>query len=331
MLSSTSNSRVGAYISSDRRRFVKAAWALLASIAAFVVAGELGIHVAYRTWSAIEGRIAREYREATAIRRAQGDPPTILFLGNSLLLEALDEPKLKERMAPRARVARFAIEGTGFPDWHYGIRRLFAEGSRPDIIMLCMSATGMLTPDIRGDYSSYYLFQLSDIPAIAHEQRYDFTRTSSLFFAHISLFYAARNNYRVFIMNKVDLPYSRIAQALGPHQSGTLPSGEALIGDVERRLSAIQRDATPFGTRLVLLVPPGSLPCDDELIEAGRRSGVDVMIPFLANSMPRSMFRDATHLNHEGAVLFTAAVEKLLRTRVLHSEPADNGKKGAEE
>ncbi len=289
----------------------------MAAIGMLLVAGEIGIHFAYRKWSVIEGRIAREYREAVAIRRAAGEPPVILFLGNSLLLEALDESRLENRIASRAQVKRFAIEGTGFPDWRYGIRRLLAQGSRPDVVVLCMSATGMLTPDIRGDYSSYYLFDLADIPAIAREQHYDLTRMSSLLFAHYSLLYAARNNYRVFVMNQIDMRYSRIAQALGPHQQGTPPSGEILVQAIESRLRILREDASQSGVRVMLLVPPGSLPCDDELIEAGRRTGVDAMIPFRANSMPRSMFRDATHLNRQGAALFTAAVEKELMARVL--------------
>jgi hypothetical protein len=313
MLLSTSNSK----LSSEQRRSLSAVWALLATVGMFLVAGEIGIHVAYRKWSAIEGRIASEYRQVAAIRRARGEAPVILFLGNSLLLEALDVPGLRDRLAPRAQVARFAVEGTGFQDWHYGIRRLLAQGSRPDVIVLCMSAAGMLTPDIRGDYSSYYLFDLADIPAISRELRFDLTRTSSLLFAHFSLFYAARNNYRVFVMNRIDLPYSRIAQALGPHQSGTLPSGEVLVQAIESRMRVLRQDAAPSGLRVMLLVPPGSLPCDNELIQAGLRTGVDTMIPFRADTMPRNMFRDATHLNRDGSALFTAAVETELRARVL--------------
>lgn len=313
MLLSTSNSE----FAWEQRRSLRAVRALLAAIGVFLVAGEIGIHVAYRKWSAIEGRIASEYRQATAIRRVPGNASVILFLGNSLLLEALDIPKLREQFAPSAQVTRFAIEGTGFQDWHYGVRRLLAQGSRPDVIVLCMSATGMLTRDIRGDYSSYYLFDLDDIPAVAREFHMDLTRTSSLLFAHFSLLYAARNNYRVFVMNRIDMPYSRIAQALGPHQPGELPSAEVIVRVVENRLRVMKQDTAASGVRLMLLVPPGSLPCDDELIEAGRRSGVDTMIPFRADTMPRSMFRDPTHVNREGSALFTAAVETELRARVL--------------
>jgi hypothetical protein len=282
----------------------------------FLAAGEIGIHVSYRKWSVIEGRIAREYRQASAIRHVPAAAPVVLFLGNSLLLEALAEPRLREQLAPRVLASRFAIEGTGFQDWHYGIRRLLAEGSRPDVIVLCMSATGMMTSDIRGDYSSYYLFERSDIPAIARELHYDLTRTSSLLFAHYSLFYAARNNYRVFLMNRLDPPYSRIAPSMRPHQLPP-PSGEPLIQAVESRLHVLREDTALSGVRVMLLVPPGSLPCDDELVEAGARAGVEVMIPYRVNSMPSSMYRDATHLNRKGAALFTAAVEAEMRARVL--------------
>ena len=313
MLSSISNSNFVA----EQRSFRKAVATLLAAIALLLCSGEIGIHFAYRKWSVIEGRIARESSQASAIRRVSDAPPLILFLGNSLLLEALDEPTLSDRLAPRARVQRFAIEGTGFQDWHYGIRRLIAEGSRPDAIVLCMSAAGLMTSDIRGDYSSYYLFSLRDIPAVKSELHYDLTKTSSLLLAHYSLFYAARNNYRVFVMNQIDMPYSRIAQALGPHQPGTLPAGNTLVQTLENRLRTLNNGLASSGIRLMLLIPPGSLPCDDELIEAGLRTGVDVIIPYRANVMPRTMFRDATHLNREGASLFTAAVEMELRTRLL--------------
>src|SRR5271168_369303 len=108
---------------------------ICAAVAIFVLllcAFEAATRVGFTRVSAIESRTYTEYRGALAVRGSK----SVLLLGNSLLLEGVDLDRLRALLQPEMTPRRFVIEQTNFPDWYYGIRRLLAEGSRPDRIVL---------------------------------------------------------------------------------------------------------------------------------------------------------------------------------------------------
>src|SRR5204862_7607578 len=93
-------------------------------------------------------------------------------------------------------------------------RRFFDEGSRPDMIVLCISAEHLISSRIRGDYSVYYLFRFWDIPQIRRDINYDLTKTSGLVLSRFSLFYAGRNNFRNFMLSRTAPAYTAMLQRL---------------------------------------------------------------------------------------------------------------------
>jgi len=87
--------------------------------------------------SRIQRRIHEDLSAAKSIApRAKNDPSTMLVVGSSLLLTGVDRASLKKELAPNFLVTLLPIENTQFEDWYFGLRRLFAEGSRPSIVVL---------------------------------------------------------------------------------------------------------------------------------------------------------------------------------------------------
>jgi hypothetical protein len=257
----------------------------LATAAAFLLIGEIGVRVAFTRISAIESRTAADYAAANAIGSRPGDKPSILLTGNSLLLEALDYPRVRADLADRARVVRFVIEQTLFWDWYYGIRRLLAAGARPGVIVLCMNPTHLISPAIRGEYSSYYLFQLTDIPGVAKAAHYDLTQASGLVFGRFSLLYAGRNNLRNFVLNRTDPSYGAWLHAIkgGPPAQ---VSPEALERAAESRLRLFQEEVSRYGVRGVFMLPPEGVSGEREIITAAHNNGLELMAPIAGAFCP---------------------------------------------
>jgi hypothetical protein len=263
--------------------------------------------------SHIEARIAHDHKTALAIRK--GTRPTVLFVGNSLMLEGIDPERLGDGLTGKANAVRFPIEQTQYLDWYYGLRRLFAEGSQPDMVVLCMSAEHLITSRIRGDYSAYYLFRLADIPEIRRELQYDLTKTSGLVLSHFSLFYAGRSSLRNFVLVSTDRPYAVLWQNIAAPRPYFPPEAE-MERIAQTRLRDLRMLCDSHGARFAYLLAPGFGPGEGALVAAGIRSQTDVMVPIHLNSLGRDKFRDGFHLNTAGAQMFTDKVAELLKSRL---------------
>jgi len=293
------------------------AWAIraLVCVALFCVAIEGLTRFGFSHISRIEARISQDHQAALAIRKS--DRPTVLLVGNSLMLEGIDDKRLRESLQGKAHAVLFPIEQTQYLDWYYGLRRLFAEGSQPDTVVLCMSAEHLVTSRIRGDYSAYYLFRLADIPQIRRDINYDLTKTSSLVLSRFSLFYAGRSPLRNFVLVRTDPAYAAMLQRLaGVQAQAHFPSDREMERIAEARLTDLRTLCSSHGARFAFLLAPGFGPGEAPLVEAGGRSHTDVMVPFHLNELGRDKFRDGFHLNATGAQIFTARVADLLSSRL---------------
>src|SRR6266567_3933514 len=105
--------------------------AILASVACVMLSAELLSRFAFPRISQIESRITRDEHQIMAIASAdRNSPPTVLLVGNSLLLRGLEYPRIRTELAPDAQVFRLVIENTEYLDWHYGLRHMFESGVR---------------------------------------------------------------------------------------------------------------------------------------------------------------------------------------------------------
>jgi len=299
---------------SSRGGYREAGRIALATAAALLLLCEIGVRLAFTRISAIESRTASDYKAAKAIAPRRGDKPVILLTGNSLLLEALDYPRVRADLADQARVVRFVVEQTQFWDWYYGIRRLLAGGARPEVIVLCINPAHLISREIRGEYSSYYLFQLADVPAVAKAAHYDLTQASGLVFAHFSLLYAGRNNLRNFVLNRTDPYYGAWLHAV---KGGPPPpvSPDELERTAEFRLRLFREEVSRYGVRAVFLLPPEGVSGERELAAAAHNSGVELMAPIHEGVLANRFYPDGFHVNREGAAIFSNALEENLRAR----------------
>src|SRR5207253_11135905 len=74
-------------------------------------------------------------------------------------------------------------------DWLYALRRLFRDGSRPQVVVLGVGVNAFLSNAVRQDYAPLMLFDLQDAYDVASELKFDRTATSNLLLDHSSAFW----------------------------------------------------------------------------------------------------------------------------------------------
>jgi hypothetical protein len=309
MRSSTSASEIG-----RNRRIPRAAWLLIAACAAVALGVEGAARIALDRSSRIQRRTMDEYRAARTIgvdgRRADGH---VLVVGNSLLEEGVEFPRLRDALAPwDAR--RFVVENTYYYDWLYGLKRLYREGARPDVVVLMLSVGQWMPSTTRGDYSAQYLFSMADLPAIARDLDLHPTQATDLFFANVSKFWGTRAELRNFVMGHLMPQVGTLMGALQPVNRKPMDNGE-VTAVTRPRIERLKKLADDHGTELVLLIPPMLNPDDGAagLMEAAKGEGVPVLVPVASGSFAADLYRDGFHLNQTGAALFTERVIEPLK------------------
>ncbi len=292
--------------------YVKAVAVTVLILALFLIALELVTRVGFRRISRIESRTARDFADAEVLR--PGAVKNVLLLGNSLLLEGLDYDRIRTEMAPDTRVTRYVIEGTQYADWHFGIRRILADGSLPDLIVLCLSPLQLIGDSTPNDYSAFYLVRLGDIPELTRATHSSLTKASSFVFAHYSLFYAGRNNIRNFVLNKAYPAYGEFLHGIRL-TPGKYPPGEEIERLAEERLRVLSDECARYHTRFALLIPPAeSTAGEPEVMAAGHRVDTTVLRPIPGGVLGPEMFTDGFHLNTRGRAILTGALERDLKT-----------------
>jgi hypothetical protein len=292
--------------------------ALIVSVAVVMLGAEILSRYAFPRISQIEGRINSDEREAMSIQApAPGAPPTVLLVGNSLLLRGLDYPKIRRDMAPNARVLRFVIESTEYLDWYYGLHHMFASGVRPPMVVLCLNLGQTVDARTLGDYSARHLFGASELLPVAHAAGMSATRTSGLVLAHWSAFYASRATIRNYILNRIAPSYAAALHKIADSTITLLPADDVLVSKAGERLRAIQQLCNQNGVELVLLIPPSLSRYNDLLSSAAGLQQINFDYPLPAGALGPEFFRaDGSHLNEKGAALFTDAIARCLRARL---------------
>jgi hypothetical protein len=306
----------GAEPEPGNRRVRRAIITLLAALALVIAAAECSARILFPRISHIQQRIVHDQMtvKATAMS-GQGDGTTVLLVGNSLLLQGLDYPRLIADSPPNIRPVRYVIENTSYLDWYYGLHRLFSEGVRPSVVILCLNLGQTIDHGILGDYSARHLFLAADLIPAARDAGLDNTRTSGLFFAHWSAFYADRATIRNYILNISDPAYAEVMNRLA-RVPPSFPPDDEMLEESRVRLRSIMKLCRDYHADFVLLVPP-SLKLQDQLLaKAGKLENIPVDIPVPLGSLGPEFFGDGFHLNQKGAELFTDALAQDLRSRL---------------
>lgn len=263
--------------------------------------------------SRIQRRINSDYSAAIKMPASVNGKPTMLLVGNSLLLEGVNPLALHKAMADQYDVQLFTVEQTSYRDWYYGMRRLFDAGSRPSVVVLCLSAQQFTVESVRWGYFAHFLMDLRDLPSVVRHEHLDATTASTYFLANLSAWIGVKTEIRNWLLVKTlpdILELGNIFPDLPP-----LPALDTVRKAADSRFLEMQQIFAPYGTRLIVLLPPSADTSDPAATVEGEgpKAGVSVLVPYRPGEMKLQYFRDGFHLNAEGARLFTARLAEQLR------------------
>jgi hypothetical protein len=299
--------------------------ALVSGLVVFFAGLELSSPFILAHLSRTEQRVTEELRGANALRRTTGDGhPTLLLVGNSLLLEGVQLDELKTGLSNQYAVSRLGIEQTHYLDWYFGLRRLLDEGSRPSVIVLSLATDQLASPFTLEESFAHRLMSARDLPLVIRERNLDRTSATSYFFAHWSNWLGDKGFIRQCVMILL-VPHfrelgARIADH-GPHVNDPV----LLLNAAKRRLPELRDLADKYQVRIVLLIPP-SLREDHalEVQQLGAQMGIPVWVLTKPGEFTRDYFRDGFHLNHQGAAIFTARLSQQISGLAVYQSASQN-------
>lgn len=305
-------------ISASKSPAVAYAKVLLAICAVLVVALEISADYLLKHDSGTYARISEQYSEALDARpAAAGEPPSVLMVGNSLLLHGVQVDRLRKLTSDRMRIYPIFLEQTGYYDWLYGLRGLFRRGARPDVVVLGVGVNYFLENGVREDYTPLMFFNARDTLAVASDLKLDHTAASNLLLAHSSIFWDTRSAIRTQVLNRF-IPHLQDLFAVITTKP-SVPDGPAFDAIADPRLQRLRELCDAHGVKLILLVPPtlSSESAVAEMARAAHVEGVDVSVPIDPETLSERFYlKDGMHLNQDGAVLFTSALAADLPARV---------------
>jgi hypothetical protein len=283
---------------------------LIAACAVITVLLELGSNHMLKHDSATYARVSSQYAQALKARHGEpGDPASVVMVGNSLMLYGVDMDRLRALTSDRMHIYPIFLEATGYYDWLYGLRRLFRNGSRPQVVVVGLGVNEFIADSVRPNYSPMMFFDLGDIFRVASELKINRTQTTGLLLEHFSAFWDMRGVIRLQVLRHT-LPHCRALFALLSARAPIPPSPEfaKIAGSRLERLRAL---CEAHGAELVILIPPtpSSVDAVNELTMASERAGVEALVPINPANFPdRYYLSDDVHLNPDGAVVFTSAL-----------------------
>ena len=291
--------------------------ALCAGLALIWLALELSSPIIMKRFSRIERRIEGETKEALAIRPFTPDGrPTVLLVGNSLLLEGVQLDVLQNRLAPHYAVSRLGIDQTAYLDWYFGLRRLLEQGCRPSAIVLSLSTDQLASKYSLEETFAHRQMSARDFPLVVREAKLDKTEASSYLFAHWSNWLGYKRFVRQDFLILMVPNFRELAARMAPHGKRVVDP-VILTGAARERFPELRDLAHSYGIKIVLLVPP-ILHQDysAEVQEVGDQVGLPVWVLSPPGELSRDLYRDGFHLNVQGSEIFTTRLANQISAKL---------------
>lgn len=309
-------------ISDSRSKAIAYAKALAVICVLLILVFEIASVYLLNHQSATYARISRQYDEALKVRPAgAGEPPSVLMVGNSLLLHGVQVNRLQEMTSSRMRLYPIFLEATGYYDWLYALHGLFLRGARPQAVVLGVGVNYFLENGVRQDYVPMMFFNARDTFAVTSDLKLDRTATSNLLLAHSSTFWDTRSAIRMQVLNHL-VPHLEDLFSL-VNQKPAVPEGREFAKISIPRLQRLRELCEANGARLILLVPPtfDSENAVSQMAAASQAAGVNVSVPIDPVTLSAKFYEpDGMHLNRDGAVIFTSALAEDLPEKVRARE-----------
>jgi hypothetical protein len=261
-------------------------------------------------------------RQALSIRPRE-NYRQVLFAGNSLVFEDLDQSALQRALGPGFLVYKAGVPGSTYSDWRFGLRALIARGSRPDVIVFGISPSQFLRAPQVTPVPVSVLWSTRDIFEYARDQHLGLTKVSELVLEHYSVYFSLRDTVRIY-MRKFIPGYEAMLDSWARNSSAKAvapgPGTEAAY------LSQLSQLAASCGnrTRLVIMIAPTNQLADRTtepyLRKAAADLGIPVVEPVTEEQWPVSAFKDdGYHLTPASANVFSALVANGLKRTLEES------------
>jgi hypothetical protein len=294
---------------SERRDATRAIVVLLVSLIFYFGALEAVTRIAFPRINHVWRSIAAGHRAAITLQPiAANQSTTILMVGNSYMDLGVNRENLQQELSPLYAVAYLPVWGTNYLDWYFGLRRLFAEGSRPAILGVCLSTPQIISDATSGESFAHSLMLERDIFNVKEQAHLDNTMTTNYFFARLSSWLGHRAEIHNWILRKsIPKVTDLVDNFKGRNQA--LPGSAVLVAQALPRLRLLKQLCDENGTRFFLLIPPSldALDASSELQAAAAKEGITVVLPLQHTELSfRDFLNDGTHLNPRGAAVFTA-------------------------
>ena len=289
---------------------------LMALLVLFLVAIEAATVLAFHRVSELQHRTESEYVAARSMRpRAVTGRIEILLTGNSLLGAAVDYARLEAALSPEIEVRRLVVEQTTAFDWYYGLRRLFHEGARPDVVAVALTSRHLTQSGVRGEYFARYMMSTRDIVHVSRDIDLHPTAASNLLVGNVSAFYGSRVEIRKWVLSTLLPNLPQLMQLLTRDTNSDQP--DAGLRLLTARIRALNEVVREHGARLVLVPPPLMRNRSTALIErAGNGLDVPVVTSDGSVTFGPEDFGDGFHLNEAGATKYTATIAPKLRNTI---------------
>ncbi len=269
-------------------------------------------------------RVFQQQVEAVGSRPSNpGEPVSVLMVGNSLLLAGVDVDRLHQLTATRLRIYPIFLEATTYYDWLYGLRHLFREGARPQVVVVGLPVSSFLEKGVRQEYAPLMLFDVREVLDASSDLALDRTATSNLLLEHWSTFWDTRSILRAQVLRHM-IPHFENLFILAKGKP-SIPQGIEFDRIAVSRLQRLRELCEEHGAKLILLIPP--TPSSDsfaqQMVTASRKVGVETLVPVDPSVLSTRYYQsDETHLNSEGAEIFTSALATYLRKKIVTAESA---------
>ena len=297
--------------------------AMLIGVALLGVGLELGTRYVVTPSSATESRIVEEV--ALATRPAESARIPVLMVGNSLLLDAVDMPFLRNGMESQYDVRRVVIEQTTYLDWVYGLRALRELGSPASVELVFLDIPQLVSLRPRGEYLAARLLTPKASVQVGVEAGLHPTDISRIVTSSMSDFYGIRAETRKFALFRLFPEMERLAPLLRPAVGTQQPQAQFERVDVVRaHIRRLSDESLRRCARLTLVVPPtktGVSP-DSAMLRGLVEDGLPVLAPPATIRFYSADFSDEYHLSTSGRDKYTVWLRDALSTALAGRSPA---------
>jgi len=268
--------------------------------------------------SMTQQRINLQMPAVLRLRHGDAVKTSILLVGNSAMVYATDTRLLKTHLGITCEIASLFIGGTSYYDWYYGLRRIFAKGAEPDVVIVALPATTFLETQIHSDYFSATLLNRRDVLRVSRDLHYSWTKMTSLFVGTLSSFWGHRGVIRARVMSAFvpDSKLRGLASNRPPESTMTNDQIDKALRDVAScRLVALAALCADHKAQLVFLLPPVANGNDHfkTFLEIASAAGAKVLLPISSGTLRPRDFPGGVHLGSNLVENFTHSVVLAIR------------------